>query len=833
LIEALSNLLRGLRRDFRSSELVWLFVALTLSVAALSSVSFLADRMQRAFQFDARQLLAADLLIVGDRPIPERFLEEARARKLHTAQTIVFPSMATVGSQSKLSSLKAVSSSYPLRGQLQIDPEKIVASTNKQGATGPSKGMVWVDPAMLNSLHAKLGDSMILGNQRFMIDAVLIRELDRGAGFMNFAPRVMMSLDDLPATGLIGFGSRVTYRLLLAGSDEDIASYQHWVENYIESEKLLGLRIETLENAQPVMRKTLDRAERFLSLIALLTAMVAAVAIALSARRYVIKQADVCAVLKCFGASQKSILMRQLKTLLAMGIASVVLGSLIGYGVQQVLLTLLGGLILANLPSISLWPVLWSACFACFLLIGFAGPPLFSLIKVSPIRLIRKELKGLSVAAVWVALFGITSCATLIALAARDLKLAAWVGFSFGAAVVIFAVLAWGALSLLSRIRPKSFALRFVLTMQVRRSGFAVMQITALGIALMALLMILLLRQDLLSTWRSNIPSDAPNRFMINVQENQKEGVTQILLAAGLARPNFYPMVRGRLIDINGRNITPNDYVEDNARRLVDREFNLSYTRELPLGNRITDGQWFDSAGPQISLEQGIAKTLKLKLGDQLTFEVAGEKVMAPITSLRKLDWGSMRVNFFVIMPPDLLKDMPQSWITSYYQRPDIQSLDFSLTQAYPNLTVVDVALSLAQIQEILDRLSLALGILFAFTIAAAVLVLMAAIAATQDERFRSAALLKAVGVTQKVLGRIAAVELTIIGLLAGTLGGLAAGGATWALGHFVLEIEFNAFAQALGMGIGFGVLTCGLAGFRFCQKIQKASAIECLREGT
>ena len=832
MIGALSDLLRGLRRDLRSSELAWLLVALTLSVAALSSVSFLADRMQRAFQFDARQLLAADLLIAGDRPIPERFLVEAQTRNLQIAQTVVFPSMATVGSQSKLSSLKAVSTSYPLRGQLQIDAPKETPIINKQ-QNGPSKGKVWVDPAMLNSLHAKVGDQIILGDQRFTIDALLLRELDRGAGFMNFAPRVMMSLDDLPATGLIGFGSRVTYRLLLAGSDKDVASYQKWVESYIESGDLRGLRIETLENAQPIMRKTLERAERFLSLIALLTAMVAAVAIALSARRYVIKQADVCAVLKCFGASQAGILKRQVQTLVAIGIAAAVLGSLIGYGVQHVLLGLLGNLFLANLPAISLWPVLWSALFAWFLLIGFAGPPLFSLIKVSPIRLVRKEFEGVSVAAVWVAIFGIATCSALIVIAARDWKLAAWVGLSFGAAVAVFALLAWGILKLLGRIAPKNFALRFALTMQTRRSGFAVMQITALGIALMALLMILLLRQDLLSTWRGNIPADAPNRFMINVQEDQKQGIAQTLLAAGLAKPDFYPMVRGRLIDINGRNITPNDYAEDNARRLVDREFNLSYTNQLPPGNRITDGQWIEGSKPEISLETGIAKTLKLKLGDQLSFEVAGEKVTAPITSLRKLDWGSMRVNFFVIMPPDLLKGLPQSWITSYYQPPDIQNLDFELTQAYPNLTVVDVAVSLAQIQEVLDRLSMALGVLFAFTIAAAILVLMAAIAATQDERFRSAALLKAVGASQAVLGSIAAAELSIIGLVAGSLAGLAAGIAAWALGRFVLEIEFNAFAQALGMGIAFGVLACGLAGFRFCRKIQRASAIECLREST
>ena len=824
MIRLLSDLLRGLRRDFRSSELAWLFVALTLSVAALSSVSFLADRMQRAFQFDARQLLAADLLIVGDQPLPERLLNEARLKNLQVAQTIVFPSMATVGSRSKLSSLKAVSPGYPLRGQLQISGKLALEG-------GPQSGTVWVDPAMLNALNAKLGDQMVIGDRRFVIDATLLRELDRGAGFMNFAPRVMMALEDLPSTGLIGLGSRVTYRLLLAGTDDAIANYERWIKHFIETEGLRGLRVETLENAQPVMRKTLDRAERFLSLVALLTAMVAAVAIALSARRYVAKQADVCAVLKCFGASQTMILRRQLAALTMLGVAAALLGSLIGYGVQYLLVHLLGNLLVASLPSVSWWPVVWSTVLAWFLLIGFAGPPLMSLVKVSPIRLVRKELNGIAIEAVWVALFGLGACMSLIALAARDWKLAAWVGMSFGLAVLGFALLSWGMLSLLGRAKPKSFAVRFALTMQGRRAGFAVMQITALGIALMALLMILLLRQDLLSTWRSNIPANSPNRFMINIQEDQKQGIAQQLSAAGLTAPDFYPMVRGRLVDVNGQTISPNDYAEDNARRLVDREFNLSYTTQLPQGNRITEGHWLEGNSPEISMETGIAKTLKLHLGDRLTFEVAGEKITAPITSLRKLDWGSMRVNFFVIMPPALLKDLPQSWITSYYQPETFQELDFQLTQTYPNLTVVDVASSLAQIQEVLDRLSMALGILFIFTIAAAILVLLAAIAATQDERFRNAALLKAVGASQQVLGQIAATELLTIGLLAGTLAGLAAGAAAWGLGRFVLEIEFQAFAQALVMGIAFGVTACALAGFRFARRVQSTSAIDCLRE--
>ena len=820
------KLLIGLKQELRSSELAWLFVALTLSVTALSSVNFLADRMQRAFQFDARQLLASDLLVAADQPIPERFILEAQTRQLQLAQTIVFPSMATVGTRSKLASLKVVDPQYPLRGAL-----KVKTATNESIEDGPPVGSVWIDPVMLSSLQAKLGEPITIGNMQLLIAGVLERELDRGAGFMNFAPRVMMSMTDLPGTGLIGLGSRVTYRLLLAGSDAQIQEYESWAKGYIAKESLRGLRIETLETAQPIMRKTLERAERFLSLISVLTAIVAAVAIALSARRYALKQADACAVLKCFGATGPMILKKQMNTLLILSIASAIVGAILGYLVQFILTGLLGNLILTNLPSVSLWPVVWSALFSWFLLIGFAGPPIFSLVKVSPIRLIRKEFVGINSSAMWVAIFGISTSAVLIALAARDWKLAFWAGLSFGGAIVIFAGAAWLILSLLARIRTQHFALRFAITAQGRKPGFAVMQITALGIAIMALLMILLLRQDLLSTWQGNIPANSPNRFMINVQGDQKTDIANTLVESGVAEPDFYPMVRGRLIAINGRDISPNDFSDDNARRLIDREFNLSYTDQLPVGNRITEGKWIGDELPQVSIETGLAKTLRLKMGDQLTYEIAGERLTAPITSIRKLDWGSMRVNFFVIMPPSQLSTLPQSWITSYYQAPNLESLDFQMSQKYPNLTVVDVSASLQQIQEVLNKLSAALGLLFTFTIAAAILVLMAAISATQDDRFRNAAILKAIGASRATLADIARFELIMIGLVSGALAGIAAGIAAWALGRYVLEIEFNAFAQSLLMGILFGVIACLAAGYRFQRKIQSATAIECLRE--
>jgi len=827
LIQNIFRFFSLIGRDLRSRELAWLFVALTLSISALSSVSFLADRMQRAFALDARQLLASDLLIASDQPLPARFVEEAQSSHLQIAQTVVFPSMATVASHSKLASLKAVSAHYPLRGALRVQ-------SSAQGqilTSGPQQGSVWVDPAMLASLFAKEGDEIKLGQKTFVIGGILEQELDRGAGFMNFAPRVMMSIADLESTGLIGLGSRVTYRLLLAGSDRQIKSYEAWANQFIEAGAIKGVRIEALENAQPMMRKTLERSDRFLSLIALLTAMVAAVAIALSAHRYTRKQADACAVLKCLGASSVSILKREGTTLLALGLIAALLGALLGYLGQHILTLLLGNLVMSDLPQVSFWPVLWSVLVSCCLLFGFAGPAIYKLVKVSPIRLIRKEFDGLNISTLWTAICGLGAAMVLIMIAARDWKLALWTSLSFAGAIIIFASVSWLLLKLLTSMRTQRFVLSFVILSQGRRTGLAIIQITALGIALMSLLLILLLRADFLSAWQGNIPSDAPNRFMINVQDNQKQGLTQSLVDAGVSTPQFFPMVRGRLIEINGNEVGPNSYSEENARRLVDREFNLSYSDRLPEGNQILSGKWIDGDAPQISMETGIAKTLKLKMGDLLTFEVAGEKITAPITSLRKLDWGSMRVNFFVIMPAAQLNSLPQSWITSYFQPPKKDILDFQLSQTYPNITIVDVSASLQQIQGVLNKLSSALGLLLMFTIAAAILVLMSALAATQEERSRNAALLKALGASRQTLGNIANLELLMIGVITGMLSGLAAGFAAWALGRYVMEIQFSAFGEAVLMGISFGVIACLASGYRFQKRIQKATAIECLRE--
>jgi putative ABC transport system permease protein len=530
-------------------------------------------------------------------------------------------------------------------------------------------------------------------------------------------------------------------------------------------------------------------------------------------------------------------LRRQLYLLAIIGLAASFLGAAIGWFAQESLMQLLGSLIRGNLPAPSIWPMVWSIIFALLLLMGFAGPPMLTLSQISPLRLVRREFGKVPFTARSMAFFGFISCLALIFWATRDWKLLLWVTICFGAGAILFAALAYAGLWSLSRFAQSNqlanigFALRFAISAQSRRAAFAMIQVSSLALAIMALLLIFLLRQDLLQSWQANVPVDAPNRFLINIQNDQRQAVRQMLDSGGVGQVQLYPMVRGRLTQINGREVMPDQYQSDNAKRLVDREFNLSYTSIFPEDNQLVSGRWFgDDGKPQISIESGIAKTLGLSLGDQMSFDIAGQTITAPITSMRKLDWGSMQVNFFVIFPPEALKSFPQSWITSYHQAKNLDSLDIQLAQRYPNLTIVDIDNSLRQIQEVLNRLANALGLLLAFTLCAAVLVLFAVLGSTQDDRFRDAALLKAMGTSKKTLRQLVFMELATIGLLSGLLGGLAASVSTWALGRYLLEIEFYSFASAIALGMLIGLLVSLIAGAQLHRKIQSASTMDCLR---
>jgi putative ABC transport system permease protein len=794
--------------------------------------------MQRAFERDAKQLIAADALIQSDQPLPALFLKEALGRGLSTAQTIVFPTMSSGTQQTKLVALKAVTETYPLRGTLKISSDGLSKGIATKGI--PEPGTVWVDPTLLPSLNIKVGDLLTLGRSQFKISAVLTQEMDKGAGFLNFAPRVMIRESELAATQLIGFGSRVTYRTLLSGSDKLVKDYLVWVDQQINEQALRGVKVEGVDNAQPLMRATLDRAEKFLSLVAMLTAMIAAVAMALASKRYISKQSSPAAIWKCLGASRKQVLFEHFRASLVVAILGGFIGAFFGWLGHQALLFFLGDLLVADLPPASIWPLIWSLLVSVVLLLGFIWPPLMSLSEVSPLRVLRKDIPFPKTSTWLLMLLGLMSYFGLLILVAKDLKLALVTLGGFATCAVIFVGVSWLAVHGFAKLAEHSIfgrqvVQRFAWQSLSRRSLFTGLQIASIAIAIMALLLLAVVRQDLLSAWKTGSSADAPNRFLINIQPEQKELIKEKLFAAKVNQFILYPMIRGRLTHVNNNLVMPDQYQDDRAKRLVDREFNLSYASELPEKNKLIAGKWHGSTSlPEISMEQGIAKTLGLSLGDTLAFDIAGIPVEAKISSIRQLDWGSMRVNFFAIMPPALMADMPQTWITAYQQvpsPPNVLPVDISLVSQFPNITVVDVEAALNQVQDVLDKLSAAIELLFILTICAGGLVLAASLASTQDQRLKDAGLLKTLGATNAQLRRAFYTELAAIGLIAG---GLAASGALvigWALARFVFDLQLKPSWIILLYGILLGLTVCMLGGVWLQRKMTKNSANEILRE--
>lgn len=819
-------------RDWRAGELRLLALALVVAVASVASVGFLADRIRLALERDAAQLLGGDLVLVSDAPISEIQREQAARLGLEVTETLQFPSMAAAGTgdalRSQLTALKAVQQGYPLRGRLRVADGP--AMPDEVAWDIPARGAVWVDPQLLSLLEVRVGDELQLGDKRFRIERVIAVEPDRGMNFINVAPRVMMRADDLDGTGLVTFGSRISYRLLVAGQPAQVREYADWLQARLER----GQRVETLESGRPEMRRTIDRAQHFLSLVALLAALVAAVAVALAARRFTLRHFDSVAVMRCLGATQSALTRLFALEFLIIALGAAAAGSLLGYVAHQGLIAALGGLIATDLPAATLLPAVQGFLAGVWLLLGFALPPLAQLRHVSPVRVLRRET-GVAPARTAVGYgIGALGFALLLLWFARDLKLGAMVAGGFLAGFALFCGLAWLGVRWLEPLRQWQrgpVALRFALAGVVRRRGATVAQICALAVGLMALLLLSITRGDLVDGWRQAAPPDAPNRFLINIQPDQREAVGQRLADAGLGETELYPMVRGRLLEINGRAVGPADYEDERARRLVDREFNLSYMDEMPGHNRVVAGRWLDPSAAELSMEEGIAQTLGVKLGDTLRFDVAGNAVEVTVTGLRAVDWDSMRVNFFAILSPAVLRDMPQSWITALHLPEDKADLSSALIREFPNLTIFDTGAILRQVQGVLDQVVAAVQFLFLFTLAAGCLVLYAALASTRDERVREAGLLRALGATRRQLSAAQWLELGAIG---GAAGLLAAGGASaiaWLLARFVFKFALASNPWVWVAGVSVGVVCAWAGGWMGLRGVLRHPPLATLRE--
>lgn len=808
--------LRMTARDWRAGELRFLLIALIVAVAALSSVSFFVDRMRSGLNRDAHQLLGGDLVINADHPIPAEWQAEATRRGLQLAETVAFPSMVIGGKGdalvSQLASVKAVSIGYPLRGSL-----KVATQPNGEGNVTdaiPSPGSVWVDGSLLAALNLPVGGTLQLGEKRFTIERIIVVEPDRGAAFANFAPRIMLPLTELAATNLIQQGSRVTYRLLIAGEPALTKSFQQWMLNAMARDNIKGVRLESLESGRPEMRATLDRAEQFLSLVGLLSAMLAAVAVAMAARRFMLRHVDTCAMLRCLGMPQNQVTGLFVGEFVIVGLAGSLIGVLAGFAAHFVLLEWLGKLVTTDLPPASFLPAFQGVATGLLLLIGFAIPPILQLRDIPHNRVIRREQALPQPLTLATYLLGLGTFLGLLLWQAGNLKLGLLTAAGFLGGMAVFAIVAWAGTRALQSLRSafRNSAWRFAVTALQRRAGATVIQVVALALGLMALLLLTVIRGDLVQAWHQATPPDAPNRFILNIQPDQRDAIAARMKAIGVASPVLYPMIRGRLVSINGKEVNGESYADDRARRLVDREFNLSTMEKLPPQNQIVAGHWLNNSQPEASVEEGLAKTLNLRLGDRLQFDIAGQLVEAPITSLRKLEWGSMRVNFFVILNPDMVAEMPRTWITAFHLPATVSGFVNQLTSTFPNLTVVDIGSILKQVQDVIDQVVMAVEFLFMFTLLAGVLVLYAALMGSQDERTREAGLLRALGATRRQLSHAQWIEFALVGGLAGVLAASGATAVGWALARFIFKFDwiFDPLVWLLGLAIG---IACAFAG--------------------
>lgn len=837
---------RMLKRDARGGELRLLAAALAIAVAALSAVGFSADRVRLALDTEARQLLAADLVLVSDH-LPSAEVDALAARPgLRTARTQSFPSMvskladsseaAGQGARSNLADVKAVSEGYPLRGRLRIAPALNAPDAAAVGV--PPPGVVWIDERLSLALAAAPGDRIAVGKATLAVGAILTQEPDRGVSFFSVAPRLMMNLADLDASGLVQPGARIAHRLLLAGDEAALADFRSSVTPLLER----GQRLEDTQGARPEIRSALDRAGSFLGLAALLTAILAAVAVALATRRYTQRHLDACAVMRCLGATQGQLLALFGCQFVLLGLLAAAAGCVLGYAAHFVLHAVIAELLASPLPAPGWRPAAQGLVLGLTLLFAFAAPPLLQLRRVSTLRVLRRDLGAPGAGVLGGVAVGIAALAGLMLWIAGDLKLGAWVFGGFAAALLAFALVARATVwlvALSARRWPvlageRGRGWRQGLLGIERRAGASVIQISALAIGLMALLLLTAIRGDLIAAWRASAPPDAPNRFVINIQPDQLDAVRGFFADAGY-RPEFAPMVRGRLTQINDAAVSADGFTDTRAQRLIEREFNLSWRDAPPEGNKLVAGRWFadaDRGRGVVSVEAGLAKTLGLQVGDRLLFDVAGEALAVEVVALRKLDWDSMRVNFFIITPSGVLEAYPASWITSFHLPAADAAFVNRLVGEFPNLTVIDVGAILAQLQAILDLVSHAIEFIFLFTLAAGLVVLWAALVSAADERRYELALLRALGARRAQLARALLGEYAAIGALSGLIAAIGA----MAVGQLLAGRIFNVALPLdpwlpLFAAVGGAVLVAG-AGWIAASRLLATPPMHALRAG-
>ena len=827
-MKAILYALRSFRRELRSGEVLVLLAAVSLAVAALTAVGFLTDRIGKAVARQANEVLAADLRLRSQAPVPDAWRELAGEYGLETADTMSFPSVVFHGDDSALSAILAVSDRYPLRGKVRTAPRMFGAQQPVDGI--PARGEVWADGALLARVGAEVGDVLDIGELRLTVGAVLTYRPDQSIGFASLAPTVIMNIGDVEASGLIGEGSRVRYALLIAGGDAALADFNDAIEEQLPDE----IRVRSQEESSERAYNAADRAQRFLSLTAVISLLLSAVAIAMSARRFAQRRMDTVALMKSLGATQGFVISVALVQLLLLGILGVVAGSAIGYVAEEVLAGILSDLLAGDLPEAGLRPVALATGSALVLLLGFALPSMIQLRNTPPLRVLRHDAMPPAPSRLFVGGLSLAAVGLLLYRSVGDPRMLVYL---IGGIIVIAGALylvGRGLVALVGRARAGvGVAWRYGLANVSRRGRDSAVQVVAFGLGITVLLLLTLVRTDLLDGWKATLDDQAPNHFLINIQPHERESVAALFAENGIDEPAFTPLVRARMLTINGESVKERSYPNEDGAWLANREANLSWATELSSSNEIVDGAWWpaDYSGPPLaSIEEEAAANAGLGLGDMLRFFVAGREVEARIASIRKINWDSFQPNFFIVLSPGALDDMPTTYISSMHIADEQQPMLVTLMRQHPAVSVIDLGAILEQVRGIIEKASLAVQAVFVFTLAAGIAVLFAAVQSTIDERRFESAMLRALGAPRRTVFAGVMAEFAALGAAAGILASAGASvlAAVVAVQLFQLPYAFNPLIWLAGVGAGIAVVC--LSGFFAARGAVNAKPVDILR---
>ena len=827
-MKALRLGLRTLAREWRSGELGVLLLALTVAVAALTGVGFLVSRIGAAVALQASEVLAADIRLSSPQPLAQDYFTEAAHRGLSTTRSTNLLSVVFNGDASRLTNVAAVAPGYPLRGRVLVAQEPFAKGSPAHGI--PQPGEIWPDSRLLAALGARVGTNLSIGAATFRVSRVLISRPDQGGSFADLAPTLLMNAADLPATSLIQPGSRVSYAGLFAGERVRIGEFKQW----LASHKRPAERLRDITDASPQLKNAVERAGRFLSLASLVSVLLCAIAVAMAARRYVNRHLDIVALLKTLGASRRFTLALSVLQLLTLALVAALAGAVLGFIAQEWLLRTIKSLLTVNeLPPPSLVPLAIGFVTAIAVLAGFALPPLLQLSRVPALRVLRRDVGPPSPLVLLAFGPAVAVVLLLIYWVVADLRM--FVYFTAGLAAFVLILALAGALLvyLAGRLRGSvGVAWRYGVANLSRRRAESVVQLAAFGTGIMVLLLLGILRDDLNGDWQRTLPPNLPNYFFINIPPAARTDFVRYLESQGARTTRVLPMIRGRLTLINGHAVE-DPRAGHSEESFATREQNLTWTSELGPDNRIIAGRWFtpaDAGKPLVSLASEFQEALGVKVGDQLTFDVAGETVQARVASIRKVKWDTFQPNFFIVFAPGVLESAAGTYMTSAYFRPGAARSLAELAHRFPSVSIFDIDELLTQVRAVLDKAALAVQSVFVFTLFAGLTVLLAAVQASRDERRYESAMLRTLGASRGTVIQGVLAEFATLGSLSGLLAALGASVAAYFLTTHWLELRYAFEFVPWVEGVLGGALLVAVGGWLATRSVVNQPPLTTLR---